>query len=153
MPTYLITFSCYGHWLHGDERASIDRNHNKIGTPFVKPNRQRHEFELSQMSQPPIIFNEEQRLLVEKTIREVCEYKAWELLAINVRTNHVHIVVTADVPPENVMNYYKRYASRKLHDVGMFSRNMKIWSRHGSTRYLNHEESIQNTIRYVVEEQ
>lgn len=30
------------------------------------------------------------------------------------RTNHVHIVVDADVPPERVMNYLKSYASPML---------------------------------------
>jgi len=24
---YLITFRCYGTWLHGDEGASVDRHH------------------------------------------------------------------------------------------------------------------------------
>lgn len=29
---YLITFRTYGTWLHGDERGSVDKNHNKFGT-------------------------------------------------------------------------------------------------------------------------
>ena len=28
---FLITFRCYGTWLHGDERGSIDRGHNSPG--------------------------------------------------------------------------------------------------------------------------
>jgi hypothetical protein len=30
---YLITFPTYGTWLHGDERGSVDRDHNLPGTP------------------------------------------------------------------------------------------------------------------------
>ncbi|MGQ0761444.1 MAG: hypothetical protein ACT4OT_05435 [Acidobacteriota bacterium] len=30
---YLITFRCYGTWLHGDERGSVDRKQNVYGTP------------------------------------------------------------------------------------------------------------------------
>jgi hypothetical protein len=30
---YLITFRCYGTWLHGDERGSIDRFHNRYSPP------------------------------------------------------------------------------------------------------------------------
>jgi hypothetical protein len=26
---YLITFRCYGTWLHGDSRGSVDRFHNR----------------------------------------------------------------------------------------------------------------------------
>ncbi|MGH9840991.1 MAG: hypothetical protein ACREEM_19730 [Blastocatellia bacterium] len=32
---YLITFRCYGTWLHGDERGSVDRDHNIYRTPFL----------------------------------------------------------------------------------------------------------------------
>ncbi len=30
---YFITFRCYGTWLHGDRRGSVDRFHNIYGTP------------------------------------------------------------------------------------------------------------------------
>jgi hypothetical protein len=29
----LITFRCYGTWLHGDQRGSIDRFHNAYKSP------------------------------------------------------------------------------------------------------------------------
>ena len=35
---YLITFRCYGTWLHGDKRGSIDRFHNAHKSPHIKPN-------------------------------------------------------------------------------------------------------------------
>ena len=35
---YLITFRCYGTWLHGEERGSVDRRwYNRYGTPKIKP--------------------------------------------------------------------------------------------------------------------
>ncbi|HEX9659180.1 MAG TPA: hypothetical protein VGA18_02730, partial [Rhodothermales bacterium] len=30
---YLITFTTYGTWLHGDERGSVDPGHSIPGTP------------------------------------------------------------------------------------------------------------------------
>jgi hypothetical protein len=33
----------------------------------------------------------------------VVEYRKWELRALNVRTNHVHLVVTASLHPDTVM--------------------------------------------------
>jgi len=35
---YMITFRTYGSWLHGDERGSIDRHHNRFGGPRVSVN-------------------------------------------------------------------------------------------------------------------
>ncbi len=35
---YLITIRCYGTWLHGDERGSVDRKYNRYGTPRIAPN-------------------------------------------------------------------------------------------------------------------
>ena len=35
---YLITFRCYGTWLHGDDRGSVDRRfYNRVGTPRITP--------------------------------------------------------------------------------------------------------------------
>jgi hypothetical protein len=34
---YLITFRAYGTWLHGDKRGSVNRFHNRFGTPFIAP--------------------------------------------------------------------------------------------------------------------
>jgi hypothetical protein len=35
---YLITFRSYGSWLHGDRRGSVDRFHNRFGTPRIPHN-------------------------------------------------------------------------------------------------------------------
>ena len=32
---FLITFSCYGTRLHGDESGSVDRDHNAYHAPFL----------------------------------------------------------------------------------------------------------------------
>ena len=46
---YLITFRSYGTWLHGDERGSIDRFHNRYKAPYLprraaKPDRALNAF-------------------------------------------------------------------------------------------------------------
>lgn len=35
---YLVTFRAYGTWLHGDKRGSVDRFHNRFGTPRIAHN-------------------------------------------------------------------------------------------------------------------
>ena len=43
----------------------------------------------------PFVLNAEARALVESAIREVCDAREGKLLAINIRTNHAHIVAAA----------------------------------------------------------
>jgi REP element-mobilizing transposase RayT len=47
------------------------------------------------MSQPPVVLDSDQRVVVERAIKEVCQIKNFLLHAVNVRKNHVHAVVSA----------------------------------------------------------
>ena len=40
----LITFRCYGTWLHGDLRGSVDRDHNVYGTQRIGHEPPRKDF-------------------------------------------------------------------------------------------------------------
>lgn len=81
---YFISFRCYGTWLHGDVRGSVDRPHNIYGTPFLAPDQQRKYEEFRRLKHEPVSLDEMRRPVVEKTIREVCEHRNWLLRAINV---------------------------------------------------------------------
>ena len=83
-------------------------------------------------------------------LREVCLHRGWSLWAAHVRTNHVHVVVEADVRPEKVMNAFKSYASRGLKRLEIDGPDRKRWARHGSMRWLWKDEDVQEAIRYVV---
>ena len=104
---YLITFRCYGTWLHGDDRASTDRKHNIYGTKKLSPNQRLQLSDESYLKNAPLGLNARQRSVVEGTIREVCTYRRYGLRAINVRTNHVHLVVSAASKPEPILNTFK----------------------------------------------
>ncbi len=68
--------------------------------------------------------------------------------AVNVRTNHVHIVVTADRSPEEVMNQLKAWCSRRLNESAE-SGGKRWWTKHGSTKWINAEDYLRNAICYV----
>ena len=70
-----------------------------------------------------------------------------------VRTNHVHVIVEAEAPPERVMNEFKSYASRELNRLDRDGPDRKRWARHGSTRWLWKDQDVQKARRYVIEEQ
>ncbi len=91
--------------------------------------------------------------IVLQTIQQVCTYRGWSLLAVHVRTTHVHVVVHANQAPEKIMNDCKAYASRNLTAAGFEQPERKRWTRHGSTRYLWQPEHVEAAIRYVVDEQ
>ena len=148
---FLITFRCYGTWLHGDERGSVDRRkYNRYGTPDMPANKRLAEDETHELRHDAVTLDKAQRVVVEKAIREVCEHRGYGLVAVNVRTNHVHSVVRASCKPEHVMDAFKAYATRQLREAGLLATDEKSWARHGSTPYLWTEEAVQRAVDYVI---
>jgi REP element-mobilizing transposase RayT len=147
---YFITFTCFGTWLHGGERGSVDRAHNRFDTPVLPANSARLTDEQTRLEQPPYLLDAPRRELVLKAICEVCGYRGWRLLVAHVRTNHIHAVVQADdEPPERVMNDFKAYASRALNRSHLDAAACKRWTRHGSTIYLWTDDEVLTRVRYV----
>ncbi len=95
------------------------------------------------------LLDRAQRNVVDLAIREVCEYRGYSLLAVSVRTNHVHSVVSALCKPEPVMDSFKAYATRKLREANLLGQGVRLWARHGSTRWLWTEEQVERAIDYV----
>jgi REP element-mobilizing transposase RayT len=150
---YLITFTCYGARLHGDESGSVSPEHNLPGSAFLSPNRALFKSERKEMKQAPYQLGGRQRLEVLQTLQSVCIYRGWLLLAAHVRSSHVHLIVSADEAPEKVMNDIKAYASRALNQTGREGQGRRRWARHGSTRYLWKPEAVGAAIEYVIREQ
>jgi hypothetical protein len=115
---YLITFRAYGTWLHGDSQGSVDRFHNRYGTPRIPANRKCQKYNERTMKRPPVNLSKRRRADVEAAIRETCQYRNWTLWAVNVRTNHVHSVVSASCDPELVLSAFKANATRKMRTSG-----------------------------------
>ena len=151
--SYLLTFTCYGTRLHGNETGSVDRLHNLPGSRLLEADEGRAFAARALMDQAPCQLDGRRRELVLRAMVEACSHRGWMLFAAHVRTNHVHAVVVADARPEIVMNCFKSYASRTLNRSGLDRPNRKRWTRHGSTRYLWKEEHVSAAISYVVHEQ
>jgi len=84
---------------------------------------------------------------------EVAEHRSWTVHALNVRTNHVHMVISAPEPPERVLNSIKSWATRRMVEAGVLPPRAKAWTRHGSTRYLWNATSVREACEYVCERQ
>lgn len=150
---YLITFRSYGTWLQGDERGSVDRDHNVWGTPYAPPNEKRNAEARDRMKHPSVIFDVPSCMAVDAAIREVCQFRHWALHALNVRTNHLHAVVTAASQPEKILNDFKAYATRRLRRDGLWREPHSPWTDGGSKRYLWYERHVARAIHYVLYDQ
>jgi REP element-mobilizing transposase RayT len=148
---YLLTFRTFGTWLHGDPRLSVGRNkNNKYGEAKIQPSVPFREEMESNGRQRAVIFDFNQRLLVTGVIKEVCQHRNYILQALNVRTNHVHSVISAAINPEKIVNDFKAYSTRKLRQEWQFGSNERVWSRGSSTRYLWKPKHVNAAIDYVL---
>jgi REP element-mobilizing transposase RayT len=148
---YLITFTCYGTWLHGDTRGSVDLQHNQFGKPFLEEDTQREQDEFKRLKHEPVWLSQEQRDNITQSIREVSEFRGWKLWEVNVRTNHVHVVVFSQELPKKVLRDLKSRSTMNLKSSGLFVKE-QLWTRGGSGRYLWSEESVEAACRYVREQ-
>lgn len=98
-------------------------------------------------------FDKARRRVIRESIAEVCNYHGWALLAMNVRTNHVHVVVGSPREVEFVMRALKARATLRLRESGLAGSDDRIWARHGSTRYLWTEQDLVDVATYVLDGQ
>ena len=94
------------------------------------------------------------RSSVEKPIRETCEKRNWKLVAINVRTNHVHIVVrTGYSNPALALNAFKANATRQMREDRCWLNSHSPWADKGSERWLWTEKHVADAVNYVIDGQ
>ena len=146
---YLLTFRTFGNWLPGDVRGSYDKKRNKYGSNWIAPNRPLHD-KMADLTKTKVLLSENQRRIVHEAILETCKHRGYLLQALNVRSNHLHAVVSKAVRPEKIVNDFKAYATRALranHEVGS---SENVWARGSSTRYLWKPKHVTGAIDYVL---
>ncbi len=152
---YFITWTCYGTWLPGDERGWTKwHDGDKLPQPLLA------DWCRKQMKEPPVLLDGTQREIVENTIARHCEIRRWHLHAVNCRSNHCHVVVTASSHDgEVVRDQFKAWCTRKLKERLNATRSPEAtarehwWTGKGSVRLIFDEESLQAAITYTLEAQ
>ncbi|HYX29367.1 MAG TPA: transposase [Pyrinomonadaceae bacterium] len=148
---YLITVRCYGTWLHGNERLSVDRHGlNVYGRHRRAANAKLQNVMRRNMTQEPVLLSESQRAAIKDAISEVCKHRGYDLWAVNVLTNHLHAVVSAQLPPEPIADAFKSYSTRKLRELGLIGKQVRPWARGKSRRYLWKSKHLSRAIDYVM---
>lgn len=147
---FFISFRTYGTWLHGDNRGSIDRFHNQFRSPYIPSNKRWQAYNQSQLKVKPFTLGPRERRSTKQAIQETCRIRKWSLLALNVRTNHVHSVITANRKADLVLNAFKANATRELRQDGLWIHPFSPWADKGSKRKLWNERSVTNAVDYVL---
>jgi REP element-mobilizing transposase RayT len=144
---YHITWTAHGTWLPGDERGWVARDAPVI----LEPDPRRKDLARTLMVEEPVTLTPEQREEVRQTIVDHCAIRRWTLHAVNVRTTHVHVVVTADRPPDVAMNQLKAWCSRRLNE--RWPGRKRWWTYHGSTKWIWDPTYFAEAVDYVVNRQ
>jgi REP element-mobilizing transposase RayT len=150
---YHLIWTTYGTWLPGDARGWIES-----GVPGVQPpDPEREEQARAIMAETAVLLNPEQRGLVTQTIRDHSRVRHWLLHAVNVRSNHVHGVVTCDCTGQQARDQLKLWTSRRLSDhagltsaVARKAGRRRWWTEGGDVRTIEDEAYLTNAIEYVV---
>jgi REP element-mobilizing transposase RayT len=145
---YFLTWTTYGTWLPGDDRGWRRKGERGVqpSNPFLV------EMARSRMKEKEFTLSHLQRRLMEQTIRRHCEVRRWALHAVNARTNHVHIVVTAvGYRPEAVRDQFKAWCTRALKEAG--AERDRFWTEGGHCEWINAEAGLESVLTYVLEAQ
>lgn len=146
---YFLTWTTYGTWLRGDPRGSVVEE-NRRGVPYAEPNPTLTRRDTASLKHQPVLLDTDARRIVHESIEETCAQRGWALHACSVRTNHVHAVVSAINPPEHVMASLKSWGTRWLRERCGYPADDRVWTKHGSTRTLFDEPSVEKAIDYVL---
>ena len=148
---YFLTWTTYGSWLPGDERGWVD---GRGGMHVAEPSRA--AVARRNMQERAVLLTEPQRAAVEQAIATHCGVRGWHLHAVQCRTQHVHVVVTAaSASPDEVLRQLKSWGTRALRqkdDVSsVASARRRWWTEGGSRRQVFREGDLASVIAYVTE--
>ncbi len=145
---YLLKFTTYGSWLHGDDRGSF-----RHGLGYQPPRPEFLDFHRMNLAEEVVTLCRASRDVVLRAIITTCSAREWQLDAAHVRTQHVHAVVRGADPPEKMIASFKAWSTRLLREARLAPQQRRLWTRHGSTLWLWNEEQRAVAAEYVYDRQ
>ncbi len=153
---YHLTWTTYGTWLPGDARGWV-----QAGVPGVQaPDPERERQARESITEAAVLLSPEQRQIVTETLGEHARLRGWMLHAVNVRTNHVHVVVTCACAGQKARDEFKLWTSRRLSDqagltapVARKAGRRHWWTEGGDVRTIDDEQYLANAVEYVTDRQ
>jgi REP element-mobilizing transposase RayT len=163
---WFLSNTFYGNWLPGEERGFVSRvrdqrpedkpskvrhEHDKLGTPYDRDYSGLHDHAQKLLKCVPIHIALAQAEALLAQFKETAQHRGWELRAVAIMANHVHIVVgvKGDPDPTKVLGDFKAYGSRKLNQGWGNPPSGTWWTYGGSKRKVKDEAHLRNVIEYV----
>jgi hypothetical protein len=100
----MIAIRGYGAWLHGDQRGSIDADHNEHGSPPITPDMATENINGSRRKTPAVTFDACRRTAIEAGDVHISRMADIRLERAHEPCPHRD---DAPKPPERVMNVLK----------------------------------------------
>jgi REP element-mobilizing transposase RayT len=145
---FFITWPTYGTWLPGNDRGWVEYHHG-----WQLPNRNLESMCTTQMKEKQCLLVPGEREIVIAQVSETCQFRDWTLHAIDCRSNHAHIVVSAaKTAPKKIRKDIKAWCTRRLKERSNQNRS-NWWAERGSIRYIWNEDSLARVVLYVTEAQ
>jgi REP element-mobilizing transposase RayT len=138
---YMITFTTYGSWLQGDRRGFVkDGKIISLSDELEQDNKKRQNSD-------KVSLTKEQREIVRGSILREAEKIRENVLAVSVRSNHVHAVIEGSGKPiDTVMSRFKTAAYYAMRDNGFKG---KLWTRGCDRRFCFSEKELRARVDYV----
>jgi REP element-mobilizing transposase RayT len=145
---YFLTWPTYGTWLSGDERGWVD-----YGRGWQPPDPAGLLESQARMTETACWLTVQERELVEAQVKETCAHRRWTLHAVNCRSNHMHVVVSAPgVEPKKIRTDLKAWCTRRLKEQSD-PRRENWWAERGSIRPIFDDVDLANAVEYTLEAQ
>ena len=146
---YFLTWTVYGTFLQGDRRWW-----RKRGSGSRPPQPLLERWHRERLKHEIILLNQSHRDIVKRAIQRHCEFRGWKLWEANPRSNHVHVVVTANgYSGKKVRDQLKANATRELRQQYAVFIDRPVWSVGGDWKCINSENALERAILYAGEGQ
>jgi REP element-mobilizing transposase RayT len=138
---YMLTWTTYGTWLQGESKGYVK------GGEILGENQKLRRKNLEEMSGEKVILGERDRKIIHDAILSEGPRMKQDILALNVCSNHVHIVLrSSNEDISEVVKRFKKAAYFALRENGFVG---KAWTRGYDKRFCFDEESLQARVGYV----
>ncbi len=155
---WLLTWRTYGTWLPGDSRGFVSEFRDEFGQkelfntpgePWASDLPALADYAAAIMEEDAVLLSREQAKAVAEQLRETARFRNWQLLALAVMPNHIHLVVgvPGDPDPERLLADFKAWSTRRL-NAG-WSHRKNWWVQSGSRRKKATPEAIRTAVEYV----
>src|ERR1051326_2905264 len=161
---WLLTWTTYGTWLPGDDRGFVSNVRDGDGpevrhnVPGTQPDARQRGLWLAakeNMAGPAVYLTVDHATAVLEQFQETARYRGWELLAVAIMRNHIHVVVgvAGDPEPDTLLRDFKSYASWKLNRTFERPLSGTWWTESGSRRKLPNDAAVGGAARYGREQE